>query len=60
MPNGAKEIAREAVRLKRRNALLEERLEGLTGPAAPNVEPLVMEKLEELKEEKEVQILSVF
>eukprot|EP00116_Pleurobrachia_bachei_P007161 sb/3467423/ len=59
MPNGAKEIAREAVRLKRRNALLEDRLEGLTGESAPNVEPLVVEKLQELKEEKEVLVKRV-
>ena len=59
MPNGAKEIAKEAVRLKRQNEKLTDQLQNLTKSSAPGLDPVFLEKLEELKSDNEVMVRKI-
>ncbi|XP_063679304.1 centrosomal protein of 290 kDa-like [Bolinopsis microptera] len=59
MPNGAKEIAKEAVRLKRQNEKLTEQLQNLTKSTAPGLDPVFFEKLEEIKSDNEVMVRKI-
>ena len=59
MPNGAKEIAKEAVRLKRQNEKLSKQLQSLTEQTAPGLEPIFFEKLQEFKSDNEVMVRKI-
>ena len=59
MPNGAKEIAKEAVRLKRQNEKLSDQLQNITKSSAPGLDPVFIEKLEEIKSDNEVMVRKI-
>ena len=59
MPNGAKEIAKEAVRLKRENTRLSDQLQQLRKPDAPGLDPIILEKLEEFRADNDVMVKKI-
>lgn len=59
MPNGAKEIAKEAVRLKRENTRLSEKLQQLSQSDAPGLDPVFLEKLDDFRADQHVLVKKI-